>query len=310
MNRLKGYALILGATLFWGVAATAAKFLFTRHFDTLVLVQMRMTLSCLLLLAYFLSFKPHLLVVKISDLWHFALLGLIGGAGSNFTYYFTIQQTNVATAILLQYLAPLLVLGYAAVSREEELTKVKLTAGIVSLAGCYLAIAGKDFSVLSINRLGLLSGIASAFCWGFTNVWLRHLLKRYNVWTCLLYAFVFSSILWIVINPPWKIIAAHYSAETWGTFFIFAIISILIPHSLYFGGIRYLTASRAIITATFEPIVAIGSSFLILGETLAPVQIGGAVLVIIAIAILQIRHETASPDAGDLVTPVGHSVAE
>jgi drug/metabolite transporter (DMT)-like permease len=310
MNRLKGYAFILGATLFWGIAATVAKFLFTRHFDTLVLVQMRMTLSCILLLAYFLTFKRNLLVVKISDLWHFALLGLIGGAGSNFTYYFTIQQTNVATAILLQYLAPLLVLGYAALSREERLTKVKLTAGVVSLAGCYLAIAGKDFSVLSINRLGLLSGVASAFCWGFTNVWLRHLLKRYNVWTCLLYAFVFSSILWMVINPPWNIVAAHYSAETWRTFLIFAVISILIPHSLYFGGIRYLTASRAIITATFEPIVAIGSSFIILGDTLAPVQIAGAALVISAIAILQIGHETVPANAGNPVTPVGHSVAE
>ncbi|HUN66087.1 MAG TPA: DMT family transporter [Bacteroidota bacterium] len=310
MNRLKGYAFILGATLFWGVAATAAKFLFTRNYDTLVLVQMRMTISCLLLLAWFVLFKRKFLAVKARDLWHFAALGLIGGAGSNFTYYFTIRQTNVATAILLQYLAPLLVLLWAAVSGEEKLTKAKLAAGAVSLAGCYLAIAGRDFSVLSINRLGLVSGLASAFCWGFTNVFLRHLVKRYNVWTCLLYAFIFSSLLWIVINPPWKIAAAGYDARTWGTFLVFAVISILIPHSLYFGGIRYLTASRAIITATFEPIVAIASSFVILGESLAPVQIAGAVLVVSAIAILQIRHGSEPDTGGAAVTPVGHSVAE
>jgi drug/metabolite transporter (DMT)-like permease len=296
MNRFKGYVYILGATMFWGISATTAKFLFTRNFDALVLVQMRMSLSCLIILGYFLIAKRRLLAVRLSDLPHFAALGLIGGAGSNYTYYFTIQQTNVATAILLQYLAPLLVLGYAAITKEESLTIAKFAAGIVSLAGCYLAIAGKEFSLMNISGLGLTTGIASALCWAFTNVWLRHLIKRYNVWTCLVYAFIFASLFWLLINPPWAIISAHYSAGTWSMFLGFAIISILIPHSLYFGGIRYLTASRAIITATFEPIVAIVSAFLLIREILTPVQVLGAALVIAAIAILQLRQE---PDVED-----------
>ena len=47
-------------------------------------------------------------------------MGIIGGAGSNFTYYFTIAQTNVATAILLQYMAPLGVLSFAVVTHEKR----------------------------------------------------------------------------------------------------------------------------------------------------------------------------------------------
>ena len=72
------------------------------------------------------------------------------------------------------------------------------------------------------------------------------------------------------------------------------MISILIPHSLYFAGMRYLTASRGIITATFEPIVAIVSAYLILGESLSAVQMLGAVLVISAIALLQLRQDPAA----------------
>jgi drug/metabolite transporter (DMT)-like permease len=310
MNRFKGYLYILGATLFWGISATTAKFLFSKNFGPLVLVQMRMSLSCLMILVYFLISKRKFLIVKISDLPLFAALGLIGGAGSNFTYYFTIHQTNVATAILLQYLAPLLVLVYAAVTKEESPTIVKTIAGIVSLGGCYLAIAGKDFSLLNINNLGLLTGIVSAFCWAFTNIWLRRLIKRYSVWTCLIYAFIFASLFWLVINPPWVIVQAHYSLETWETFFIFAVISILIPHSLYFGGIRYLTASRAIITATFEPVVAIVSAFLFIGEVLSPLQIIGAVLVISAIAILQLRQEPDVEDSTKNIVTVGYSISE
>ncbi len=291
MNSLKGYFFIIGATTFWGISATIAKFLFIQHVDTLILVQMRITISCVLLVTYFLIFKRHLLIVKIKDLYKFALLGIIGIAGSNFTYYFTIAATNVATAILLQYLAPLLVLLYAVVSREEKVTSTKVIAGTVSLAGCYLAVAGKDFSIITINHLGLLTGLASAFCWSFTNIWLKRLLKQYNVWTCLVYAFISGVLFWIIINPPSKIIDAHYSLETWEMFFGFAVISILIPHSLYFSGMRYLTASRGIITATFEPIVAIASAFFIVNELLTPVQIVGAILVITAIAILQMKQE-------------------
>ena len=247
MKSFRGYLLILVATLFWGVSATVAKLLFSRQVDTLVLVQMRMTLSCIVLLTFFLLFKRHLLRVRIKDLYRFALLGIVGAAGSNFTYYFTIQQTNVATAILLQYMAPLLVLAYAAASGDESLGIRKITAGAVSLTGCFLVVAGRDFSIVSLSRIGLLSGFGSAFCWAFTNVWLRRLLKRHSIWTCLIYAFLFASIFWIVINPPWRIMSAGYSAHLWTVFFGFAMISILIPHSFYFAGIRHLTASQAII---------------------------------------------------------------
>ncbi len=292
MKSIKGYALILGATLFWGFSATGARFLFEHNVDALVLVQMRMTLSCIVLVCFMLLFRRDVLRVKLKDLYRFALLGIIGGAGSNFTYYFTIKETNVATAILLQYLAPLLVLLYAAMTREEELTFTKLIAGVVSLGGCYLAVGGIHFSLENISRLGLLTGLVSASCWAFTNVMLRHLLKEYKAWTVLVYAFIFASLFWVFFNPPSKIIEAEYSFSTWEMFFGFAMISILIPHSLYFSGIRYLTASRAIITATFEPIVAILTAFIFLGEILSPLQLVGAALVVAAIAILQLKQET------------------
>jgi drug/metabolite transporter (DMT)-like permease len=295
MKYLKGYLFILGATTFWGIAATIAKYLFSQKVDTLILVQTRMTFSFIVIFTIFVARYPHLLKIRLKDLYMFALLGIIGGAGANFTYYFTIEKTNVATAILLQYLAPLLVLVYSTFTGEEHVTVPKFAAGVVSLAGCYLAVIGKDFSILSINHMGLISGLASAFCWGFANVWLRRVLKKYNMWTSLVYSFMFATLFWLFINPPWNIISAGHSGSTWLTFFGFAMISILIPHSLYYSGMRYLTASAAIITATFEPIVAIMTAFIFLNEILEPIQIVGALLVITAIALLQIKHKEVEP---------------
>lgn len=295
MKSLKGYLLIISATLFWGVSATTASFLFKQQIDVIILVQMRMTISCFVLVMFFSLFKRDVLRVPIRNLYPLALLGIIGGAGSNFTYYYTIKEINVATAILMQYMAPLLVLAYAAIAKEEELTLPKVTAGVASLSGCFFAVGGTEVSFASLSQLGLVTGILSAVCWAFANVWLRRLVQRYNVWTVLIYAFIFASIFWMFFNPPWEIITANYTSDMWVTFFGFAVISILIPHSLYFSGIRYLTASQAIITATFEPIVAIVSAFIIVGEILSPIQMGGAILVLIAIGLLQFKKEDFQP---------------
>ncbi len=291
MNRFRGYLFILGAAIFWGVSATAARYLITLRFDTLLLVQMRITLSCLILLPIFLIARPRLLRIAPKDLPDFALLGIVGVAGSNFTYYFAIQETNVATAILLQYLAPVLVLAWAASSREEKLTPVKAGAAAVSLAGCFLAIAGGDLGVVRLSPAGLAAGLGSAFCWAFTNVWLKRMVRRYDVWTCVIWSFIFASVFWLFVNPPWVIAAAGYGADVWLVLLLVAVISVLIPHSLYFSGVHHLSASRAIITATFEPVVAIATAALFVGEIPGPVQLAGALMVLGAIALLQIRHE-------------------
>ncbi len=291
MHKYRGYLFVLGATLFWGTAATVAKFLFLHQVDMLVLVQMRMTLSCILLLAFFLLFRRDFLRIDPKDLWRFALLGIVGIAGSNFTYYGAIRATNVATAILLQYMAPLLVLAYAAAAKTESLSFVKVAAAFISLAGCFLAVGGIGGDGIAVNSQGLFYGIAAAFCWAFTNVMLGKLLARYRVWTVILYAFICASLFWQFFNPVWSIAAAGYSFEEWRTFLIVAIISILIPHSLYITGAQYLTPTRSIITATFEPTVAIVSAYLVLGETLSPLRIVGAVLVVAAIVLLQYQQE-------------------
>jgi drug/metabolite transporter (DMT)-like permease len=252
-----------------------------------------MTLSFITLLILLLIFRRDVLRVNVKDLPRFALLGIIGVAGSNFSYYYIINVSNVATGILLQYMAPLLVLGYAILTKDEEVSTVKFLSAIISLAGCFLAVRGERLSLLNLSTFGVIIAIATPSVWAFNTVILRHLLNSYKSWTVTIYAFMFATLFWMFFNPPWKLVSAGYSGETWGVFFLFAIISILIPHSLYFIGVQYLTASRAIITATFEPIVAIGSAYFFLGETLSPIQLVGALFVIAAIVLLQYKKESA-----------------
>ncbi len=291
MSELRGYLLIMGAATLWGVSATAAKLLLNQDVDTLLIVQCRVTFSCLLLLAYFLLFRVDVLRVKPGDLWQFALAGILGVAGANFTYYFAIKESTVATAILIQYTAPLAVMAYAALTRTEFFTSAKIAAALLSLCGCFLAVGAYNPSVIRITPIGFLSACGSMLTFAFLNIYTRHLLVRYNLWTTTFYSFLFASLFWLVLNPPWVVAAMNPAPELWMGLFLLAIISVLIPHTLFFAGLRYLAASRAMITSTLEPIVAIVSAALVLDELLEPLQALGAVLVLTAIILLQMKRD-------------------
>ena len=291
MREFKGYLMIMTAAILWGCSATVAKLLLNQNVSTILIVQTRVTFSTLLLLVFYLLFKPHILRVGIHDLWRFALLGVLGVAGSNFTYYFTIKESTVATAIILQYTAPLFVMAYTTFLGEEKFSTIKLIAAVLSLVGCFLAVGAYDTSVLRLSTAGLVSGIGSMISFSFFTIYARHVLSRYNVWTMTFYALAFASLFWLVVNPPWSVAGESPPSDVWKGLVVLAVISILVPHSLYFAGMQYVVASRAMITSTLEPVVAMVSAAIFLAELLHPIQVVGTVLVMGAIMLLQLRKE-------------------
>jgi DME family drug/metabolite transporter len=295
MKDLKGYVMVLGASLFWGASATGAKFLLNRQVDTVTMVEARVVFTVLLLFPFLLLYRPKALLVPLRDLWRFLLLGVLGVAGSNFTYYYTIKESTVATGILIQYTAPILVMAYAARNGEEQFSTLKVAAALISLLGCYLAVGAYDFRVLNISPLGTLTGICSIVCFAFLTVYTRKLLHVFPFWTVTFYAIAGAALFWLIIRPPWAFIGSGLSDIPWLGLLALSVASVLIPHSLYFGGLQRLVPSRVIITSTMEPIVAIVSAAVLLGEGLAGLQIVGAALVITAILLLQVRREPERP---------------
>jgi drug/metabolite transporter (DMT)-like permease len=294
MRHVKGYIMIFAAALLWGLSATGAKFLLNQNLSTIFIVQSRVSISAILLFIFAVLFRPGILRVKGRELWVFLLLGIVGMAGTNFTYYYAIKEGTVATAVLIQYSAPLIVMVYGIQSKEEPFTVVKLVAAMLTLTGCFLAVGGYDPRVFVLTPLGLVCAIASALFFAFITLFTRRLVSRYSLWTTTLYSCTAASFFWLVVNPPWKIIAASPSAGTWGFLVVLAVVSILLPYVLFFGGLRYVVPSRAIIACSVEPIVAIISAAIIIGEPMRFVQVIGAALVIGAIILLQLRPESGT----------------
>jgi drug/metabolite transporter (DMT)-like permease len=288
---LRGYLLVCGAVLFWGGSASLAKHLLAaRQYDTVTLVQMRSTFSFLMFSLYFLLRDPSVFRFERQDLWRLMLIGVVGLAATNFTYYYTFRASTIATAILVQYTAPVLVMIYmVAVRKEESLSTQKGLSLLLALLGCFLAVSGGDVSAIQLRGWAIASGIGSSLGYAYMLVGSKELLKKYSVWTMLTYAFGFATLFWLVVNPPWVIARYHYGAEDWVIFWLFAMVSILIPHTMFMASLKLLEASTAGIASTLEPVVAIVVAYLALGEALNGVQIVGAVAVIAAVLLLQVK---------------------
>jgi drug/metabolite transporter (DMT)-like permease len=65
------------------------------------------------------------------------------------------------------------------------------------------------------------------------------------------------------------------------------VLGTIAPFGLMVGALRFVSATRAAITAMFEPVAAAGIAWLWLGEQLGPAQLGGGAVVLAAIVLAQ-----------------------
>jgi DME family drug/metabolite transporter len=311
---LRGYFYIGSAAFLWGISATLGRAAFTGRLlpggaslgsiDPLILSQSRATLSLAVLLPILLMRRgSSVLRVPGRDLLQFFLLGILGVAVSNYFYYLAIQRTNVATAIILQYTAPVWVLIYTAVRGAQRPSLRRSSAVGLAVVGCALAVGLVGSGGFRMDAIGITAAILAAFSFAFYNVGGHEVLARYDRWKVLLWVLVATSTFWIFVNPPWKIVAAHYDRQQWGFMLVFSLVSVLGPFSCYFAGLQHLEPTRAIVTSCLEPVFSIVITALVLGELVKPMQTVGIVLVLVAIVLIQLP-ERASRSAELLVEPI------
>jgi drug/metabolite transporter (DMT)-like permease len=299
----RGYLYILIGTTLWGVSSVVAKSLFIIGLPPAELVQIRLTLATLTLLLILLIFDRNRMIVSWKDLPYFLVLGFVGVAGVQFTYYYTISKIHVGPAVLIQYLSPVWIALYAFIFHKEPLTKGKIAALLLALLGCYFTVGGYRMDLLRLNRIGIVSGLISSLFFSFYALYGEKGLKKYDPWTLILYGFGFGAVFYWILISPIKVITEGYSFKIWMAFLYIAIFSTLIPFGLYFKGIERVRATRASITATWEPVVAGMTAYFVLEEVLLPLQVLGGIGVIAAIVLLQMAQEKAHPSSPIEIRP-------
>ena len=286
MKSYNGYILAALAAFLWGLNATVAKSLFHQAIDPGRLVEIRITGSFLVLAAGLLAWRRRQVLLPRTSLPVMAVIG-INLALVQFTYFFTISLTDVATAVFLQYLSPVFLVLWEWLGEHQPLTWQKVISLVLAMTGSYLLVTGEG-GRLAVTPLGLAVGLLSAVIFGAYTLITRKQVGRYDSWTVLGYAMGFGALAWSLWTPPWVAYTVDVFRSSWPGLLYVVIGGTVVPFGLFFMGLRYIPPSAATITAMLEPVVAAVSAQVFLGEIQSPVHWFGAGLILLGIVALQL----------------------
>ncbi len=228
------------------------------------------------------------LVVPYRNLPFFAVFGIAGLAMVHFTYFKTISLTNVATAILLEYLAPILVLVVSVVVLKHRLTW-QLPVGVaLSVIGCALVVGVVGGAGLVVVPAGIAWGLASAVFFAGYSLMGSYSATRFSPWTTLVFGLGFAALFWIAVLGPRTVAQPLADPATLAAVTYLAVVSTIVPFGAFLYALRFIPPTAATVTSTVEPFIAGLGAYVLLGEALTGSQILGGLLVVAAIAVVQL----------------------
>jgi len=290
-RRLPGVALVVFAAFCFGVAPVFARLAYQDGVDVMTLVTLRCGASAAVLyLALRLMRRP---TRPPAGTWLRHLALGITMVGSSYGYLGAIAYIPVGLAVLTLFTFPLLVGLISRFTGGEPLTPLRLGAIIVAFLGLALAV-GVSFEALDPRgvALALLAAVAVAvqITWGAGLV--RRSSPVVVTFYMMLSAGVMLSVALAVAGGP----VFPDGADGWLAT-IGVVTAFLVAMLCFFAGVGRIGPVPAALVVNLEPLVALGTAFVILGETLGPLQLTGAAMVLGAVTAGQLpaRRRAAPP---------------
>lgn len=285
-----GDILIILAGLFWGSMGLFVRHLASFGFTSIQIASLR--LSCAAIIYVIILFFKDRKGFKIAlrDIPLFLGLGLLSILFFTYCYFTAIQIMAMSTAAILLYTSPIWVMLMSLIFFKEKLTSQKIIALILAFLGCVLVsgIGGGKVTVW-----GLLVGLGSGVGYGLYSILGTVALRKYSTYTVTTYTFIVAGLgSFFVADTPDMISKLQQTGAVPSTLLfvlVTAIFTAVIPYLLYTLGLSKTTASRAAILATVEPVTATIFGFFVMHEKVSMVALVGIILVLLAIAVLNIR---------------------
>ncbi|RLC81228.1 MAG: hypothetical protein DRI61_04230 [Chloroflexi bacterium] len=286
---MKGFALAAVAAFLWATIGIFAKVAYSYGVDALVLIAIRAIIATLTLAIALAIADPNQLRVRPRHLPAFVVYGVVGTAMNYLCFFYALKYTTVATTEILLYLYPVIVTVAGVFFFKERLDAAKSTALALALVGCFLVAGGYDRELLRLNARGVAWGLGSGVTAAVAVLLGKWAVGEYSPWTTVLYAAGIAAITLAGLVRGDILQALNYPLPAWVAIVCIAWFPTLLAYSLFMASMQYIEAGQASIIATLEPVTAALLAFVILGETLEPLQILGGALVLGAIVILSSR---------------------
>lgn len=290
--KLRGMTLASLASSLWAVSGISGEILFKKfNFSSDWLVSTRTLISGILLFLIVIFIEKKSVLRPLKNKRDCAGIILFGTAGMylvQYTYFKTIELSNVSFATILQFTAPFFIFIYESIKNKKIPAVSTVILLLMTILGVIFIATKGNFSNLSVSLEALLLGIISAIMIAFYSTYPKKLLKKYGSITVVGWGMIVGSIISNVIHPIWKI-EGDVNTQSIIQVMIVVILGTSIAYLIYIASLNYISSSLAGILTAFEPVLAAILSVAIFGLKFSFIEIVGFVLVFVSIFILEKR---------------------
>ena len=263
-------------------------------FDSIQISALRLCAAALCFLLLLAVRRGSRSRIRIRDIPLFLGLG-VGSVGLMTCCYFAaIRMLTMSEAAILLYTSPIWVMLMSALFFHERVTRRKLLALALSVAGCALVsgIGGGQ-----MQPLGIVVGVGSGIAYGLYSILGSVALRRYPPETVSAYTFFIAALAVLLISRPAELVQRMAAADGLAGLILLVLatgaVTAFVPFLIYTIGLKRVQASHAAILATVEPLVATVLGIIVYGEQLRTATLLGIACILGAILALNVGGKHA-----------------
>ena len=258
------------------------------HLSSYEIVLLRTLIGSLLLIAIFFIAREKLTFYKYKTQSVFLAVSGIAMGTSWIFLYEAYDEIGVSLASLAYYCGPVIVMILSPILFRERLTKRKVCSFLVVLVGIFL-VNGTAFEN-GVSVWGLACGLLSAVCYSLMVMFNKKANDITGLENSMLQLFVafLTVAIFVGIKQGYRM---QIDTQSIIPILVLGLLNTGIGCYFYFSSIGKLPVQTVAICGYLEPLSAVVFSVIFLKETMLPIQIIGAVLIIGGAILGEIRHK-------------------
>ncbi|TBW26698.1 EamA/RhaT family transporter [Gramella sp. KN1008] len=223
--------------------------------------------------------KIDLRIENKRDLLKIIIAGVLLG-GHWVTYFFSLQFSNVAIALLSLFTYPVITSLLEPFILKTEFNKIHLLLGILVLGGVYFLSPDLDFE--NSYFLAVILGVVSAVLYALRNILMKREVEKYNGTSLMFYQIV---VVAFCLFPAVFFSDFSEVVQQWQPLLILAVLTTCIGHTLFLLSFRNFTITAASIMSSMQPVYGIILGIFFLNEIPSLKTLVGGLLIISAVLI-------------------------
>ncbi len=294
------FLLLVVACLMFAGQGTAIKHL-GRHLGPLQITFLPFTLATLALLPLALRVRRTSGVrLRWTDWRQFIIAGVAGQVVTQLGFVAGVTRSLASNGAVLSLLLPVISTLLAAIMLGERLTKLRVSALAIGLAGALLLSAGnlRDSSFLNVNYLvGNVLIVLAMTGSAFYNVYAKSLFEKFQQIEVLVFSYVAAAVTGLgatlVADPIQWSAFQSFTWQAWVAFAYQTLIAYSAAMLLFFAALKRLDVATASLSLYLLPVFGVVLAAVLLDERLSAVALAGAGIVLFA-TLLVVRYDTKS----------------